>query len=291
MSTLKTILFALLLIGAPVAVAQTTMPAPDTIKRAFTWTDTRAIGVWHLSEPTQADEKNPAGWLDGPNWVDTYLARAMPVLKRINAQGVICWDIEGGRDGANMYLGSPDLAAKINPDIDYNGFFRRIRAEGFVPGVLIRPHEYDHQTKKFRQSVSPYDTMYRKIEFARTTWKCRLFYIDTNLEDINGGKLLPAIYFARLHKAFPDVLLIPEHEDATYHLWTAPYRELRWPMDETGTPAAVRACIPTAISAVFLSDGNVRGNAEALAKGRSIFLMNAWWMDPTVVDYIAALKN
>jgi hypothetical protein len=277
--------------------AQITAPSATTLKRQFGWNngDMRPIGIWHLSDKSRVTAENPAGWLDGPNWQAAYLARAIPVTHRIGAQGVIVWDLEGasqnGLDAngaARMYIGSPDLAAAMNPGVDYVGFFKAIKAAGLIPGVCLRPHEYDPVAKLWRKSTDPYQTLARKAAFAYA-WGCRIFYVDSNVSDVNGGEVLDPLIAARLSVAFKDCLWIWEHETPAYYLWSAPYMELR--NGETAAPESVRSFIPTAFAAINISGGDVRGNASALLRGRSLFLVDSWCENGAVTDYCDVLKN
>jgi hypothetical protein len=170
-------------------------------------------------------------------------------MKDLNAQGMIVWEIDGGSASRNaMYMGSPDYAVALNPELYYgrhgqygdkggivDDFFAKYRAAGFTVGVCIRPCEFNIETHVMEDSPDPYATLLRKAQFAHDTWGCRIFYIDTNTYHVADFPILPATIFARLRKALPSCLFIPEHEDIVYgsykyedyYLYTAPYADGR----------------------------------------------------------------
>jgi hypothetical protein len=275
------------------------------MKDKFTWRDRRPIAALHVASSGHTSTMNPSGYLfdlslnvqdrdEMTRRFHEYAKGAIETMKSFNAQGGIIWEIDGCRYGS--YLGCPDLALTLNPEMYgiVNEFFSTFRVNGFKMGVCIRPGEFDFVQGKLVPPRDYFTNLLVKARYARETWKCRLFYVDTNFENCGqqvldayghlvDPPLLPAILFARLHQALPDCLFIPEHENVDYHLWTAPYRELR--MSETGTPANIRENVSNAFSVLFLSDGNIDGelireNASeikaSLARG-DIAMVNGWF--------------
>ena len=61
----------------------------------------------------------------------------------------------------------------------------------------------------------------QKISYARKRWGCTLFYVDSNLyldarrpgNDGNAYTMIDPAIFQEVAAAFPDVLLIPKHEN------------------------------------------------------------------------------
>jgi len=291
--------FWVLCLGAITARAQT---GDFELKPQIKWPSTQPIGIWHLSEPKLVTPANPAGWntANGPRWPQDYLNVAIPVLKSINAQGVIIWDIEGSstRVANPEYIGAPDTALALNPGMDYDAFFAALRKQKIIPGVCLRPSNIIDG--KHVTDPDPFANLSRKITFARGLWKCRIFYIDSNtreqLPDVPNawveGPLMPATLFARLHKKFPDCLLIPEHKDPNYHLWTIPYREGL--PGQLGTPDYILRDIPRAKSALNLNTLNpdqIKANWTTLKSNNCILLMNAWWPDPNVQTYLECSRQ
>jgi hypothetical protein len=283
----------------------------QTLKQSVTWSDRRPIAAIHVASDECRSESNPAGWLFDKSidiateagksalrqrfnaWADS----SIKVMKEIDAQGMIVWEIDGCRLGS--YLGCPDQAEALNPEMGglADEFFARFRAQRFKTGVCIRPVELDIKSGKLVPAPDPYASLLRRARYAHDRWGCRLFYIDTNLVAAPGVDppqyvgLMPSAICERLNKALRGCLFIPEHEqvwgngqvDLGYYQHTAPYMELR--MAETGTPPAVRAITPGAFSVLNISEGDCTKNFDALvqaAKAGDIFLVNAWWRSPEI---------
>lgn len=290
----------LFLIGAVLGISSLLHGADGILKRECRLPSTRPICKWSVCDPSHITPQNPSGWLDvtktGTLDVDAFLTRAEPLVKAVNAQGVIVWDIEGalfhGIDEfgkARMYLGSPDYAQVINPAVNYGRFFKKPRSDGLLVGVCIRPTEFSLSEARHKPSDDPYLTLCRKITYAHSVWGCRLFYVDSNYD--GQDRLLPAIIFKRLMDKFPNCVIIPEAEDLAYHLWTVPYRELR--RGETGTPTDVLSVIPNAVSIINCSGGNIREAASVLRANPAnrILLVDMWWKNPAEFDEFLELSR
>lgn len=123
-------------------------------------------------------------------------------MKKINAQGVIVWNIEGNGPSYMQYVGDPHMVEYMCPEADAvaDEFFKKIRDAGFKVGVCLRPsvisvkeeknpafsdtynlkskfsyfHDYPHPKR------SPADILSEKVAYAKKRWGCTLFYVDTN---------------------------------------------------------------------------------------------------------------
>jgi len=235
------------------------------------WKDNRPIGQLFL--PGGGDgmsETNPRGWFNKKELdVSTAAGKAqlremflkvadqsVKVLKGMDAQGMILWDVEGDQNPHPItYIGDPRMIPKLDPEIDgfIDEYFQKFRDAGLKTGVCIRPTQvYYNQEKKAWahgtgsdmpgrneqfQDLRPKDLpayqffpiverMSDKIAYAQKRWGCTIFYIDTNgIYQPFGEKgdfpwrLLQAEVWKRLAEKHPDVLLIPEllHGDGTYH--------------------------------------------------------------------------
>lgn len=270
-----------------------------TLSRQFTWTDRRPIAALHVADEAHRSLTNPAGWLFDPTIdittqaglldfklrVITSVNTALSIMRRINAQGMIMWDADGARYGT--YLGCPDLALDLNPELNIIGlgsFFLRFRVAGFRCGVCIRPVEFNFETSKLEDSTDPFATLYRKAKFAHDRLGCTLFYVDSNGDP---NLPLPATIFARLQKSFPDCLFIPEHEDRSYYLFTAPYLALE--NRETSTPQSVRDDIEDAFGVININTGDIQTNFNSLkaAVNRGdILLVDGGWEHPRLADTV-----
>jgi len=90
-----------------------------------------------------------------------------------------------------------------------------------------------------------------------------------------------ALIFRNIAKAFPDVLLIPEHANVLHYAYTAPYKEIR--QGNFSTPADARRVYPEAFSILYVADAPVDEHREQLVKAvknGDILLFRGWWDDP-----------
>jgi hypothetical protein len=125
-------------------------------------------------------------------------------MKKLDAQGMIVWNIEGNTPPQIKYAGDPHMIEYMCPEADAvaDEFFTKFRDAGFRVGVCLRPseiavgeiakspwlksenpnatspyayfHNYDHKV------VSPADILSAKVAYAKKRWGCTLFYVDTN---------------------------------------------------------------------------------------------------------------
>jgi hypothetical protein len=298
-----------------------------TLKPAFSWKDRRPIAVMHVADGyLRGSKTNPATWLMDPTIDVTteaglqdfqkkmmaYADQAIAIMKDLNAQGMIVWEIDGGRFPQAMYMGSPDYAIAFNPELNYGrhgeygdkggivaDFFAKYRDAGFKVGVCIRPCEFNIETHVMEDSKDPYETLLRKAKYAHDTWGCRIFYIDTNTEHVGDFPVLPATVFDRLHKALPKCLFIPEHEDIfyqsgfryeDYYLYTAPYQDGRtealeiFPRVLENIPGAFQ-CVN--VSAGATSTPEAQAKLVRSVKAGNILMIDAWWRNDQIKDVIA----
>jgi hypothetical protein len=191
----------------------------------------------------------------------------------MQAQGCVVWSADGVMYG--NYQGAPDstyslYGSWIRPVM--RKFFGMYRDAGLKPGCCIRHQELedlkDDQTK---QPPSAFEVMYRKLYFAYKEWGCRIFYFDSNGDP---NLPLPVHYFEWLHKAFPDCLLIPEHETPEYYQYGVPYRD--GGREGFAVPVDVFKTVPNALCApnvnTEISDEQIR---EIMMSGCPL-LLDAW---------------
>ena len=279
------------------------------------WADRRPIGTLHLATSEFRLPKNPRGWFNGDKTVDVtteagladfkrrlmrYADDSVAILKKMNAQGMIVWDLEGEEfPHATTYLGDPrSLPVEIEPLAD--AFFKKFTDAGLRVGLCLRPQQptrslYGSGAWQM-QTDDPAYLLGAKIEAAKKRWHCSLFYVDSNVNynprfapnDGADYELSPASLFQEAAAANPDVLLMPEQKSARYFAYTAPYSELRGGV--VGTPEMVRAIYPESFSAIYVPDGDVdahRAELVASVKRGDILLFRAWWNDP----YNAKIKS
>jgi len=277
---------------------------PQTLR----WPDRRPLGYLMLSStvPHRPDGKNPRGWFNNAADVDVttqtgraalakrlteYADNSIRILKAMNAQGAITWDIEGQEyPHATSYIGDPRQLGTLAPEMEplADAYFARFRRAGLKVGVCIRPQLL---IKAADGSASQHDqvdmgqvtqTLIAKALYANKRWGCTLFYVDSN-GDPNVP--YPASVFQNVAAALARrkmvVLLMPEHQSVRYYSVTAPYDELRGGV--LGTPERVRRVYPGAFTVLSTSDGDLDGrhaDLVAAVKRGDILLFRAWWDDP-----------
>jgi hypothetical protein len=236
------------------------------------WTDRRPIGSVHLANQVTAlnSVKNPRGYFGGTFDVRTKSGRetfrkhlmhsandSIAVLKKMNAQGMVVWDLEGLQFPKISYVGDPTKLLALAPEMLYRGavdaYFKKFTDEGLRVGVAIRGQHLRMTSTGWRQlqSRNPAPVLAAKIAYARSHWGATLFYIDSN----GWRSLYNAAIFKQLLDTFPDILLIPEHSDTRYHAYTAPYFELRNGI--TSTTESSLTAYPGAFSVIYTPGGNM----------------------------------
>jgi hypothetical protein len=273
------------------------------------WSDRRPIGYMVLSStvPHPANGKNPRGWFGNDPTVDvtTTAGRtslkmrilseaddAIKRLKQMNAQGVITWDIEGQEfPHATSYVGDPTQinarASEMDPISD--AYFKKFRDAGLQVGICIRPEKLivDKNGAHQEEVPDPAATLINKIAYAKKRWGCTLFYVDSNGDpnapfDVN--------IFKKVAQTYPEVLLMPEHQNTLYYAYTAPYDELI-ANHIARTPDAVKLVYPQAFGVISMATDNQGGpivdrRAEIVqgVKNGDILLFRAWYAAPEVAQ-------
>ena len=123
------------------------------------WPDRRPIATVFLCNSAWGLPKNPRGWFQGNKDVDVttpgawkkfgaklmaYADNCVVRMKKMNAQGVIVWDVEGEEmPHAISYIGDPRTLPKTAPEMDRfaDAFMKKFSDAGFKLGVTIRPTE------------------------------------------------------------------------------------------------------------------------------------------------------
>jgi hypothetical protein len=261
------------------------------------WPDRRPIGALIIATAAANWKNNPRGWLldpkidvTTPSGVAAFHARllqwadhSIAILKKMDAQGMITWDIEGEEfPHPTTYIGDPSLSESLAPEMAgvVDDYFRRFKNAGLRVGVTIRPQRFarNGMTIKQLEASDPAAELIRKIAFAKKRWNATLFYIDSNGDPVRP---LSSEVIARVAKAFPDVLLIPEHKNVAYYSKSAPYSESRG--GSYSTPDIVTAIYPRAFSVINTADGSVdKHYAELLAAVNrgDILMFRSWFDDP-----------
>ncbi len=283
---------------------------PQTLK----WDDRRPIGELFMTNPTTAplsgasanprnytvakgtDIRTPEGVATFRECVMRYAENAVRILKNMNAQGAIVWDLEGQQfpQPDTSYVGDPRQLAKLSPEMDSvaDAFFKTFTSAGLKCGLTIRPQELDFSAstpvQKDVAAGQQSASLIVKMSYARKRWGCTIFYVDSN-----GGPLdatAPAV-FGQVQKALPDVLVIPENTWPKDHAYTAPLASFTAPYKPLHTPAEVQAIWPHAFTVTYVGDapnGDLKSNPKnpgqwaefvsAVKKG-DILTFRAWFDD------------
>jgi hypothetical protein len=285
-------------------------------KMKFTWNDRRPMGMLVLSSVSKQDAAaNPRGFMPTEKvtirtsaglkqlrqQVMDYAKRSVDILKSMNAQGMITWDIEGQEfPHAISYVGSPDQLPKVAPEMETlaDDYFALFRKAGFKTGICIRPQEFvlskDGKSATQKDVKDPAAVLIRKIKYAKKRWGCTIFYIDSNVEPSTA--LMSASVFKTVHDAVPDVLLVPEHQDIRYYEYAAPYEEMRF--GGRGPEAVIRASYPSAFQVITIGEGIFDGNGKQVVpedvlknmiRQGNVLLFRAWYQDQPTNNYVKQL--
>lgn len=275
--------------------------------------DRRMIGMDILAASEAHPPKNPRGWFNNSADVDTttpagvaafrtrllaYADASIKVLKALNAQGVITWDVEGEEFRQSTYYGDPRLVPKLAPEMEYkdasgvatvDAYFQKFRAAGLRVGVCLRPQEIVFRDGVPAQtpSLDPSRTLMGKVAYAKKRWGCTLFYTDSTT---NAQGVLDPDIFRSVAEAYPDVLLFPENQTTRYYAYTAPFDSF-FHQGITSTPQIVRDVYPEAFSLLMAGNGVETldaGHDKLVAAVRrgDILLCNAWFMNPDIAKFV-----
>jgi hypothetical protein len=211
----------------------------------------------------------------------------------MDAQGAIVWDSEGQEyPHATSYLGDPRSLPPEMEDVA-DKFFGKFKDAGLRVGVCVRPTL--PLRPAYADGVNQYEVsdiakiLIEKIEGARKRWGCSIFYVDSDVDHNERGRVIhDALIFRKVAKAFPDVLLIPEHASVLHFAYTAPYKEVR--LGNFSTPADARRVYPNSFSVLYVADAPVDQHREELVKAvksGDILLFRGWFDD----EYNAKAKS
>lgn len=262
------------------------------------WEDRRPIGALFLSSSGLGAPKNPRGWFNDRQADFTtdegrrqfqerliaFARNSVEAIKGLGCQGVITWDIEGQEyPHATSYLGDPrSLPPEMEPAAD--AYFKVFADAGLRTGVCIRPQipvrsAYGEGVRQIA-AADVLANLDAKLAYAQKRWGCTLFYVDSN-GDPNVP--MPAAIFEALAAKHPDVLIIPEHENAAYYSCTAPYRDYA-NLKQLGTPEDVRRIYPQAFSFLYIGHGDpapVRAQLVDAVRHGDILVVHGWYASPT----------
>ena len=82
------------------------------------------------------------------------------IMKEMNAQGAITWDIEGQEHQHSIsYIGDPRIFASLAPEMKdiADEYFKRFRDANLKTGVCIRPQELQRAADGSVKQITPTD--------------------------------------------------------------------------------------------------------------------------------------
>lgn len=196
------------------------------------WPDRRPIAALHpssshLGAGTTGESKNPRGWCMADK-IDVateegrkrfkeqalaYAKRCVEIAKSMNAQGMICWCLEGQEiPHAISYIGSPDRLKEVALEMDEvaDEWFKVFSDAGLRTGVTLRPQKLepdpgydpkqppnkapfryrqrelrvygkDGKIEKLVDEPAVIELLDAKLTYANKRWGCTLFYVDSNV--------------------------------------------------------------------------------------------------------------
>ena len=262
------------------------------------WPDRRVIGTVYLASSPAGNVNQPAGYPNNPrryfndgnssdfdvttaSGLAKFQARILQQsaanvqnLRRLNAQGVVTWDIEGEQyPQETSYVCSPDQIGIAAPEMEsvvtdqssrYKGlhlidaYFKTMTDAGLRVGVCVRPQHFAINPDGTAQQTYLPDTtvtaeLIRKMQYAHRRWGATLFYLDSTVE--RDGAVLDASIFQQAAAVLPDSLLIPEESSPKYSAYTAPFLSFLFHGD-LGTNREIYNYYPRAFSANLINDVN-----------------------------------
>jgi len=283
--------------------------------RQVHWTDRRPIGTFFVAEAAKGWARNPNGWFNDSSvdvtseegresFAHRLLERvdaSIAILKEVDAQGVIWWDVEGARYPHPItYIGDPRVldpkhpdharyAPEMNHPVSYSGrtmplvdaCMAKFRDAGLVVGVTVRPQElrWAGQAPEQRWVNTPNEQVLPKVEYARQRWGCRIFYIDSVAD------WYAVWWYDAAVRKFPDVLMMPEWARTRTFVNSAPFSHTQFTGWHRGTPPEVHACWPDAfvgMSHFSLDTAEARENVLHAVQQGDVLLFNCWFRSPLI---------
>lgn len=243
-----------------------------------------------------------------PKFRERVLARMRSCVegaKRVDAQGVVLWDLEGETfPHAVTFIGDPRHIRLLNPQMDLaiDEGVAVLKEAGLLVGVTLRPSRVVFNAERggavhsHTDAKDPYEELAAKVEYIRKRWGCTLVYIDTNFFWRPYGKdakwqsahIAPEVW-RRLLAKYPDTLFIPEIPTTADYQATAPYGEAD--MGNWNTPGLVRRIWPESFRVIVLEDADPVPNFDrfvACLRDRNVLMTYAY---SPATHYMNGLAN
>ncbi len=245
--------------------------------QTLNWTDRRPIGELFITNPTASAAPNsspnprnytvaqniniqtPQGLAAFQHAVLAYADNSVQILKNMNAQGAIVWDLEGQQypQPNTSYVGDPTQLPVMAPEMDgiADRFFAKFTNAGLKCGMTLRPQQLDFTVSPPNQnSVAVSDeagVLIKKIQYAYNRWGCTIFYVDS---DGGPNDATAPSTFQQVLAAVPQVLVIPENIWVKDSAYTAPLASFWAPYKPLHTTADEHAIWPNAFTVTYIGD-------------------------------------
>jgi len=298
----------------------------QTWPQTLNWSDRRPIGELFMTNPTSSSiagsSPNPrnytvaqsiniqsqAGLSAFQQAVLAYADNSVQVLKNMNAQGAVVWDLEGQQYSQpnTSYVGDPSQLAAMSPEMNgiADAFFARFTNAGLRCGMTIRPQTLDLSVSPPNQNSAPATAeagiMIQKIQYAYKRWGCTLFYVDS---DDGPDDSTAASTFQQVMQALPNVLIIPENIWPKDSAYTAPLGSFWAPYKPLHTAPDEKTMWPNAFTVSYVGDApnhdltnnpnNPNQWSEFLqaVKNGDILSFRAWFDDEPLNNQILELYS
>ncbi len=170
------------------------------------WPDRRPIMMGMYADHGHQSVTNPRGWFNETNKdyvseagkaqfkIDLMAAadRTIGVLKDVNAQGIVLWDLEGEVfPHAITYIGEPRKLAELAPEMEpvADAFVKKIKDAGFKIGLTLRPQELKFSTVAPTGTCTRDDVTikYNEPIDAATIWRKLAYICGSDGQWYQGG--------------------------------------------------------------------------------------------------------
>ncbi len=241
------------------------------------WTDRRPIGELFMTRPTTSplpntsanprnytvaqniDIQSPSGVAAFQRAVLAYADNAVRILKSMNAQAAIVWDLEGQQypQPNTSYAGDPSQLAALSPEMDQvaDAFFKKFTNAGLKCGMTIRPQRLNFSQSPPVQTDVPASeqaaVMIQKMQYAENRWGCTIFYVDS---DGGPNDATAPSTFSKVAESVPNALIVPENIWTKDLAYTAPLGSFTAPYKPLHTSVDGRAVWPHAFTMTYVGD-------------------------------------
>lgn len=249
----------------------------QTWPQTLNWSDRRPIGQLFMTNPTSFSlsnsSPNPRNYTIAQNIniqsqagltafqqaALSYADISVQVLKNMNAQGAVVWDLEGQQypQPNTSYVGDPSQLPVLSPEMNSiaDAFFARFTSAGLRCGMTIRPQRLNLSVSPPNQDSVPITQeaaiMVQKMQYAYNRWGCTLFYIDS---DDGPSDSTAASTFQQVMQTLPNVLIIPENIWTKDSAYTAPLASFWAPYKPLHTTADEKTMWPNAFTVTYVGD-------------------------------------